>query len=447
MKVSAVHDTESKKLDAPLLPLIPDHDKKSDAWMKEHTLTFNLRTNPADAGSDKYKFTIQILDGSETLREALRFIKDIIFVAQGLGAADAGQKDGIIQRCLKDNAHTHYTARVAVERKKTRDAAIAQIRIDHAADDARIRREIAALPDPAPLTDAHVEAGLQAVIEYMAPYKCLARVKRYLRRSCRKPLEMPIKEFYNHFTRINTQELPNLPPFDADQHLSDDEVVDILLYATPKSWYAEMQRQGFDPFSQGPDAVVDFMERIEAAEVNEKQMTKVQSKDSKKKGSSSSKKQKGSNSLYCEVHGKGNHSTADCLAIKNLKDGKSSGKSSGKKTFKNKTWTRKADEAEKESKKEISLLIGKVVRKELNAMLSDKKKRKARGDAHMADADDADVSDQSDHSSDGGDSDDDHSVNMMDRINENLDKFNFNDMDNIHVDDKEDGEVTDEFSV
>ena len=66
--------------------------------------------------------------------------------------------------------------------------------------------------------------------------------------------------------RINTEEIPFIPPAAANQELSNDELIDILLFGTPKSWQREMDRQGFDPLDNTIQAVVAFMERIEESE-------------------------------------------------------------------------------------------------------------------------------------------------------------------------------------
>ena len=61
-------------------------------------------------------------------------------------------------------------------------------------------------------------------------------------------------------------ELEMLPPFRANQVLSNDKLLDIILYGTPKSWQKEMDRQGFNPLLHTLNEVVDFMEQIEASE-------------------------------------------------------------------------------------------------------------------------------------------------------------------------------------
>jgi len=45
-----------------------------------------------------------------------------------------------------------------------------------------------------------------------------------------------------HIIRINSQEIAQLPPhFNDAQMLSEDEIVDILLFGAPKSWQRDME--------------------------------------------------------------------------------------------------------------------------------------------------------------------------------------------------------------
>ena len=85
------------------------------------------------------------------------------------------------------------------------------------------------------------------------PRKVLAKVKRNLRRDMRKPMDMKVRPYFQALMRINTEELPSLPPFGNDQFLTEDEVLDILLFGTPRSWQQEMDRQGFDPVESVKD--------------------------------------------------------------------------------------------------------------------------------------------------------------------------------------------------
>ena len=209
-------------------------------------------------------------------------------------------------------------------------------------------------------------------------------IKRYLRRECRKPADMKVRQYYQHLLRINNDELPVLPPFAAGQNLQDDEIIDILCFGTPRSWFKEMDRQGFDPITKSVLEVVNFLEQIETAEEGDFQKVDHGQKsgsnnnnDKKKKNSSSSNKGK-----YCLLHGKGGHSTEECHHMKDqAKKMKNSSSSGEKKSYGNKTWSRKANDATNSSKKELAAFIKKSikegVKKELHAI---DKKRKASDD-------------------------------------------------------------------
>jgi hypothetical protein len=79
--------------------------------------------------------------------------------------------------------------------------------------------------------------------------------------SC-KPMDMKVRNYYQAVGRINDEELPQLPPFGADQSLSTNKVLDILLHGTPKSWQVEMDCQGFDPLDKTIPEVIDFIENM-----------------------------------------------------------------------------------------------------------------------------------------------------------------------------------------
>jgi hypothetical protein len=175
-----------------------------------------------------------------------------------------------------------------------------------------------------------------------------------------------------------------LPPFNDNQELSGDEIIDILLYGTPRSWAKEMDRQGFDPMDHTPAEVVDFMEQIETAEdfdghVVEHNKT-TSNNNNKKSSNGNGNKDNGTSKSgkYCSLHGKGNHTTDDCRTIKSevkkLKSTDTKTPNTGY-AYKNKSWSKKAEDYKKKSQKELNAM-GKVVeklKKEVNALT---KKRK-----------------------------------------------------------------------
>ena len=221
-----------------------------------------------------------------------------------------------------------------------------------------------------------VTTALNRMMTGLLPNKALQRVKRYLRREARKPFDMNVKSYYLNIMRINSEEIPKLPPhFNDTQSLADDEIVDILLYGTPKSWQKEMDRQGFDPLGHTPMEVVAFMERIEASEEfdADKKTTKVAASNKGKKKANDSNGTKGSH--HCMLHGSNNtHDTSECKTLqaqaKKLKGNNGGSNKNGK--GHNKSWKNKAKDETDDSKKELAALVKKatqlIKQQELNAI-------------------------------------------------------------------------------
>ncbi len=265
--------------------------------------------------------------------------------------------------------------------------------------------------------DMMIEAALNDVVQQALPVKTLERVKRFLRRECRKPIDMTLREWSNHILRINEEEIPMLPPFGNNQMLREDEVVDILLYGTPRSWQREMDRQGFDPMVKTLAEVVAFMEQIEMSEEG----TNPGSDNSKKQqaknnGKSTSAKGDGNGKKFCLLHGNGNHSTDECHKLiaddKRHKSEYSSGTPRGK-THVNRTWKKQAAEGSASSKKELAAFVKKAVQKGVQkelAAIDSKKKRK---------------------------SDDDAFDNELHAFDMDLKDFNYDDMNNLSISDGE----------
>ena len=56
-----------------------------------------------------------------------------------------------------------------------------------------------------------------------------------MRRDMCKPVDMKVRNYYQNPMRLNDEELPNLPPYLPDNKLSEDELLDIILFGTPHS--------------------------------------------------------------------------------------------------------------------------------------------------------------------------------------------------------------------
>jgi len=189
---------------------------------------------------------------------------------------------------------------------------------------------------------------LNGVVKNLLPNKTLQRVKQYLRREGRKPVDMSVKQDIIHICRINTKEIACRPPaFDRNQCLTDDKIINILLWGTPKSWQREMDCQGFDLLAKTLTEVVEFMECIKMSEDfdGDRKVAAVTKKGNNKKKASNGKGSSGAeSSKHCMLHGNNNaHDTSECKTLmaqaKKLK-GKTGANQKGKGG--NKSWKNKA---------------------------------------------------------------------------------------------------------
>ena len=375
MKVAVPkNDGTSKK--KPLLPLVPDPEDELNA---SNSVSYLLKVKPTDNDSPTFKKYIRVLTGNESVRTVLTWSEDHSQVVRGLDLTDAADVYALTTGVLTGSSKTIYTAHVETSCANAKNAAIdAAVGNAKAAERAKDPMEF--------LTERMVREAKRELIKGVVPNKIVAMVKRYLRRDARKPADMKVRQYYQHLLRVNNDELIQLPPFRPDQNMGEDELIDILLFGTPKSWTREMDRQGFDPINKALGEVVDFMERIEQAEDFDGQTID----HSQKNQSSSNGKKKvktSSKGKYCLLHGPNTHPTDECKVLKakanDLKDNNSS--SSNKKKGKN-SWTKKADEATSKDKKDLAAFIKKAVaqgvQKELHSL---DKKRKSEHDLNAFD--------------------------------------------------------------
>ena len=393
-----------------LIPLdaADDHITSKDNL---NTVTFTLRTVPTDAASPTYKFYIRKVEGGEEVRALIVWYTDVEKILNGLNITAYGPAVPIVEATLGGTALILFES--GLESAKEAHMAMRM----EAAPDAAARNTIqtAGINHANNLIFGHIRTARQFVLTKLMPRRVLARVKRQLRRDTRKPKNMKVRTYMQYILRQNMEYIQKLPPFDPNQALSSDELLDILLFGTPNSWQKEMERQGFDPITKNLDEVVTFMEQVEATEDFEPD-AKPKAKNTGKKPAAKPKEP--GEVLYCLFHGKGNHSTDECKKMqqeaKRLKTGdkgsyqsNNNGNNNGSK---NKTWTRKDDD--KKVKTELAAFVKKEIKKGIQKGVKDlaafDKKRKA---------------------------DDDSSVdlNAID-----LKDFNYDDMDNLKIDSDDD---------
>jgi len=400
MKITASKDFGSNR--KPVLPLVPE---PTTVLKKEDLTQVDLLSNPTDVNSTKVKFAFKILEGgTETPREVLQWLQNVERAFIGLNSNTGTLRMQMMQQFARGSALSGFNAAVLTLAPAVRAQLLATAQTAVDADDgtdvARANRLTAHRDAMAALTDTTVlgvagsgigiiNSAVQEIVTVLLPNKILQRVKRYLRREARKPLDMTVKAYMMHIIRINHQELPRLPPnFNDAQRLSDDEIIDILLFGTPKSWQREMDRQGFDPLSQTPQEVVEFMERIEMSEDfdSDKKTTNVAKNNNKGKKKSNFNKgnSDADGSKYCMLHGNNNtHETSECKTLmaqaKKLKGNNNNNNAKPKGKGGNKNWKNKSKDDTEDSKKELAALIKKateVIKKgELNAIEPVKKRK------------------------------------------------------------------------
>ena len=389
-----------------ILPLEP---YKGDEVPSSQMITHTLYSTPGDANSPKYKMTTNILQGEEDARALLAWHKKALLILEGLNITTMGPAIPVIGTLLAQTPMALFNS--GVEASKTRRWNRRVMDEEDEADATAIHAEG---PDHANNAHfEHIENGLKNVVQQLLPQRVLARVKRYIRRECRKPADMKVRTYYNHLMRINVDEIPRLPPFEDDQKFSQDELLDILLFGTPKSWQREMEKQGFDPMEKKLNQVIDKMESLESTEDfehdnNTKSVAKKGNGNGKggKKSTNSKGKQQ---NLYCMLHGEGGHKTEDCYQLQKEAKRVKMGKGDNSSKSKNKTWSRKAAESSKESKKDLAAFIRKEVKKGVKKDLKAiSKKRKSESD----------------------DSDSERDLHAFD-----LKDFNYEDMENLKIDD------------
>ena len=398
MKVSLPKDNFASSSKAELLPLELD-TLESETLDSSNSVRYELKTSPAEADSPTYRKTIRILQGSESIRTIIQWVKDVDTVMIGLGLdvdpAGATLRVPIARSMMTGTPRTIFNQNLDMAMTAARQAAaLTAFNAGQAANPQTgiaDRDAILAQDITAHLVNNPIVLALQCVVGGLVPAKALQRIKRSLRRKMRKPVGMNVRTYIQHLLRINREELPFLPPYLPNNSLSDDELIDIFLFGTPRSWQVEMERQGFDPLTKHINEVTAFMEQIESAESftlqvgadakNGSSNTKHSGKSTKKKGSSSNS----GGGKHCEIHGKCGHSTNECRTIQQIKED-----GGGKPASKNKSWKSKDWKAKTKPDKELSAFVKQAVKREMNALSDDKKdkKRSRKEEAHNFESDD-----------------------------------------------------------
>ena len=401
---SASSGKPSKKVNH-IIPL--EDDEAHHKLTKENSVTWELRTVPADGNSPTCEVLTRVPSGEESVRQMLRWAKDLDKVCIGLNATDLASMKPIMRACMRPRVETLFEATLLAlaELDKAEALKAAQVADNGTGATANVDQVTAQSINDFRRVE-HLKIAIQEVLRSLMPAKVLAKVKRQVRREMRKPVDMKVRSYCQHLLRLNTDDIPSLPPFMANQALSSDELLDILLHGTPRSWQNEMDRQGFDPIEKGYYTTVDFMENLEGLE--EKSLAHEAGTTSKDKSKSTKPKEKNPEGAkkktthFCQLHGPNwTHNTSEC---RGMKDKEKSTK------FSNKSWTRKADEATNKSKNDLAAFLAKTVKdgvkKELASIGKKRKSKTNDGEQECA---------------------------LVELFEKNLDGFNYDDMDSVSV--------------
>lgn len=390
---------------APLIPLVPEEIP----YDKDKVSVFKVYSTPGNTDTTRYDFVIRHCDGTEGIAYILEFKRQAVKLRVAANHADPVHMEafhGVLQSLLRVPAKTGYDQAVTdaiAERHKQlkRDAYLAHLQAN-AADannptpDEKADAEVAAegVAYPVNITLDEVNAGLQGMIRLLVPTGALSRVKRYMRRGCRKPSDMKIRTYVAHMNRLNTQDLPELPPFETANSMGEEEIREIIQYAIPNSWNRKLREQSKDPLTMSLSALINTLEDYESAESDFEPASKSTGKKANgknKKGSKpkSSSKTTDGEEYYCLKHGKNTtHGTDECKVLKNLI--KSESKPSVAKKSNNKTWKRDKSNDKKKVKEESNLAS--LVKKAVKAELKGAKKRDLNAMQMTSDDDDIDMS-------------------------------------------------------
>lgn len=254
-------------------------------------LEMKLRSTPADENSPTYSLKMPIFK-TGSAEQWFHWRKQFKVVLRGQNLTTASDQFAMARRLLTGEALTRFNNEATNHRVET---------------------------------IVSLERCLQAVTDFVLPKYALAHQKRYLRRLCRKPQDMPIKQYYARYKELNDYLALFNEQGDANK-LDNDEIKEHLNFSIPNRWQKEMIMHGFEPIEGSIDEFLEFCERLEVTEgiyndVHKKPagMPDLGSQPSSRKRASQSSNAitNARESFFCMYHGENSsHDTDQCKVIK-----------------------------------------------------------------------------------------------------------------------------------
>ena len=236
MKAVLPKGNGSQKKSALLLYLQEDIEE-THTLDKTNSVSWELSTRPGTAGAATYKFQGRILAGDETPRQMMRWRQDVTNICIGLDTATLATRRPIMEASMRAGPKAVFEGALkALSKIAYLTALNAALEADKTAGNTTASDAVRGNGVDHYLDNDMLDTGLQMTITNYLPRKVLARVKRSMRRDMRKPVDMKVRSYYQNLIRMNDEELPNLPPYKLDNKLSEDELLDIVLFGTPRSW-------------------------------------------------------------------------------------------------------------------------------------------------------------------------------------------------------------------
>ena len=141
---------------------------------------------------------------------------------------------------------------------------------------------------------------------------------------------MSIRKLSTALTRLNNY-LPYLPDATETSKFSEAELIEILEFSLPNSWRAKMDVENFIPLSKTRKELVEKCEAFERNPPATPQKPPAKGKPRTPKHKNGKHKPQGD--LYCSIHGRGNHSSAECRTLKARKKAEGNKKPFNKAAF------------------------------------------------------------------------------------------------------------------
>lgn len=303
MKVSYTNKPKGGSNNSVVQPPIPLMRAEEPKKNVEDTLKFKLLSIPAKKDSPTYEMIVNLFK-SGTPEEYIKAVIAIDKVCKGQGIKEAKEKYVMARRIFMGEALTAFNnaAESVFSNPDESDKGIESLE--------------------------NFELVLKKVASAVFPLKAYATQKQAMRRFMRKPRDMKIRDYVDRLLEINgyLKYFPTKAGEPAATVLPEDEIMDILTYAIPNSWYKKIVELNFDTSASTPNEFIEVCERISYGETtNEGSMTKTKQDAGEKgaKGQPSSGKRNfdkkhtsdPNGQKYCPLHKTNNHDAKDCKVI------------------------------------------------------------------------------------------------------------------------------------